>query len=93
MTGFTWDGRKEAINLRKHGVSFDEARTVFRDPFRLEREDWSHSTRERRLATTGWSALGRLITVVTSERDGESSRIISAWRATKRERDAYVRRR
>ncbi len=84
---------RRPINLRKHGVSFDEARTVCEDPFRLEREDWSHSHGSVGLVTTGWSALGRLLTVVTSERDGKSSRIISAWRATKRERDAYERRR
>jgi hypothetical protein len=92
VTGFTWDRRKEAINLRKHGVSFDEARTVFQDPFRLEREDLAHSTVERRLIATGWSTRGRLLTVVRSDRDLESPRIISERRATKRERDAYQRR-
>jgi uncharacterized DUF497 family protein len=93
VTGFTWDRRKEALNVRKHGVTFDEAASVFDDPARLERFDTSHSGTEDRLMTTGWSFLVRLLTVITSERDHESPRIISAWRATKRERIAYQRRR
>ena len=92
MTRYTWDLDKERINVRKHGVSFAEAATVFDDESRLERPDWSHADEER-LVSTGWSRTGRLLTVVTSERDHESPRIISAWRATKRERDAYARRR
>ena len=91
MTGFTWDLRKEAINVRKHGVSFDEAVSVFDDASRLERLDAAHAWIEDRRVTTGWSAKGRLLTVITSECGPESPRIISARRATKRERDAYAR--
>jgi uncharacterized protein len=93
MTRFTWDLGKERINVRKHGISFDEAASVFDDDSRLERMDWSHSDEGDRRVTTGWSWFGRLLTVVTSWRDHESPRIISAWRATKRERDDYARRR
>ena len=90
---YTWDSDKEAINVRKRGIDFDEAKSVFRDPGRLEMPDLSHSDDEPRQLTIGWSNRGRLLVVITSERDPWLPRIISARRATKRERHDYARRR
>ena len=90
---YDWDRRKARRNERKNGVAFPEAETVFLDPDRLEMPDERHSMYEPRSVTIGWSSLGRLLVVITSEGGHRPSRIISAWRATKRERDAYVRRR
>jgi uncharacterized DUF497 family protein len=91
---YDWDRRKARRNERKNGVTFAEAETVFLDPNRLEMIDELHSAYEPRTVTIGWSSLGRLLVVITSEGGHDRSpRIISAWRATKRERNAYVRRR
>ena len=89
---YTWDPEKEAINVRKRGVSFDEAKTVLHGRLAIAWFDEAHSQHEPRFRTIGYSALGQLLVVVTSD-DGVQPRIISAWRATKRERDAYERRR
>ena len=93
MPRFTWDPAKEAINFRKHGVWFDEAESVFRDRDRLEMPDRLYSHHEPRQRSLGWSNLVHLLVVITSERDPLQPRIISAWRASKRERNAYERRR
>jgi uncharacterized DUF497 family protein len=85
------DPEKERINAWKHGISFLEAESVVDNPWSRTRYDVLHSMDEPRFITVGWSALGRLLVVVTSD-GGPRPRIISAWRATKRERDAYVRR-
>jgi hypothetical protein len=85
---FEWDREKAAQNLRKHGVSFDEACTVFGDPLAATIEDPQHSIREQRFITIGRSALGRLVVVVHAER-GDRARLISARRATPRERRTY----
>ena len=90
---YDWDRRKARRNERKNGVTFPEAETVFLDPDRLEMIDELHSAYEPRTVTIGWSSLGRLLVVITSEGGHRPPRIISAWRATKRERNAYVRRR
>jgi hypothetical protein len=90
---YDWDRRKARRNERKNGVTFPEAETVFLDPDRLEMIDEPHSEYEPRTVTIGWSSLGRLLVVITSEGGPRPPRIISAWRATKRERNAYVRRR
>jgi uncharacterized DUF497 family protein len=89
---FVWDPAKEAANIRSHSVGFVEAASVFEDRSRLEQFDEDHSGGESRYVTVGWSSRGRLLVVITSERDPESPRIISARRATKRERDEYTRR-
>ena len=93
MREFDWDDAKERANIRSRGISFAEAETVFQDDDRLEMVDEAHSQDEPRQITIGFSSKGRLLVVITSERDPLSPRIISAWRATKRERDAYSRRR
>jgi uncharacterized DUF497 family protein len=90
---YEWDPAKERRNIRKHGVTFHEAQTVMLDPARIERPDHVHSNGEPRLITIGRSAKDRLLTVVSSQPEGRRPRIISARRATKRERHAYERRR
>jgi uncharacterized protein len=89
---YIWDPDKEAENVRKHGVSFQEARTVLRGYLTATWSDEFHSAEEPRFKSIGYSDLGRILVVVTSD-DGIQPRIISAWRASKRERDAYQRRR
>jgi uncharacterized DUF497 family protein len=95
MNVFAWDARKAARNLRKHGVSFEEAATVFADPDSLEWEDLEHSHLENRFKRLGISSRGRiLILVYTYWRltDGkETLRIITARRASPKEREAYGR--
>ena len=85
ITRFTWDPTKAASNLRKHGVSFEEAVTVFDDPRRLETYDLEHSLHEDRVDVIGFSHRMRLLMVVMYEQDHEIIRIISARRATRAE--------
>jgi uncharacterized DUF497 family protein len=82
---FEWDRSKAQWNLRKHRVSFDEAVTVFYDPLSATVDDPDHSIGEQRLITIGYSSRGRLLVVSHTER-GSAVRIISARRATARER-------
>ncbi|MDW7710459.1 MAG: BrnT family toxin [Deferrisomatales bacterium] len=86
---FEWDRRKAAGNLRKHGVSFDEASTVFDDALGRIFDDEDHSEREPREIIVGHSAAGRLLLVSFTERGENVIRIISARPATPRERDDY----
>ena len=74
---FEWDPKKAATNLRKHGVSFDEAATVFQDDLSLTGDDPDHSLSEDRQVTFGISSSGRLLVVSHAER-GDRIRIISA---------------
>ncbi len=90
MFEYTWDPAKEIENVRKRGIGFDEARTVLRGYLSFTWFDELHSDEEPRFKTIGYSDHGRILVVVTSE-DGVQPRIISAWRASKRERDAYQR--
>ena len=85
---FAWDPRKAAGNLAKHGVGFEEASTVFGDPLGRIVTDPRHSSEEERFVLLGLSETGRLIAVMYVER-GEAIRIISARRATHRERRDY----
>ena len=89
---FEWDAAKAAANLRKHGVSFDEAATVFADPDALDGPDLAHST-EARFLRLGHSVSGRVLMVAPTVRgvsNGEKIRIISARRASRKERAAYA---
>jgi uncharacterized protein len=86
---FQWDPKKAASNLRKHGVSFDEATTVFGDPLAGTITDPEHSSDESRLVTLGQSAKGRLVVVVHADRE-EDVRIISARCATAGEKKKYA---
>jgi hypothetical protein len=85
---FTWDPAKAAANLKKHRVSFPEAATVLEDPLSTTFPDESHSTGARRFVTIGASTRGRLLVVAHAERD-DTIRIVSARRATRRERAFY----
>ena len=91
MIRFDWDPDKAIENEWQHGVSLDEAETAVNSPLSRTVPDLEHSSLEERFRTIGWSDLGRLLVVVTSE-GGPRPRIISAWRATKRERNAYEQR-
>ena len=85
---FDWDGNKAASNLSKHGVSFDEAQTVFDDPLYVDFYDPDHSLDEHRYIIVGQSNTGRLLVVSYTER-GDVIRLISAREATRGERIAY----
>ena len=85
---FEWDSKKAEANRKKHGVSFEEAASVFFDPLAYTFDDPDHSVGERRFLTFGLSQTGRLLVVVHSE-SGRSIRIISARRATRNERGIY----
>jgi uncharacterized DUF497 family protein len=87
-TLFEWNRAKAASNLRKHGVTFGEGATVFSDEYGLMIADPDHSEDESRFLLVGRSRLRRVLVVVSVER-GESLRIISAPRATPRERKVY----
>ena len=85
---FEWDPRKAAQNLRKHGVSFQEAATVFGDPLALTFDDPDHSITEQRYITVGMSSEGRVLIVAHADR-GENIRIVSARKTSRRERRHY----
>ena len=85
---FEWDTAKAAENLVKHGVSFEEAATVFRDTLSATGADPDHSLGEERYITFGVSRSGRLLVVAHIER-GDTIRIISARPATPGERKIY----
>jgi hypothetical protein len=85
---FEWDPDKAARNLAKHGVSFDEAATVFGDPLAMTYFDPDHSDEEDRFVTFGHSDQGRLLVVSHTDREVRV-RIISARAATRKERRQY----
>ena len=85
---FEWDETKDRANRRKHGVSFEEATTVFADPFAGTIADPDHSVGETRYVTIGISTSNRLI-VVSHTEEGETTRIISAREANAHERKTY----
>lgn len=90
MIQFRWDLAKATANLKKHGVSFDEARSVFYDEFAVQFFDDSHSSDEERFLLLGMSTGARLLLVCHCEREaGKTIRIISARKATKRESTFY----
>lgn len=88
MLEFEWHPDKGAENLRKHGLSFDEAVTAFADPLSLTIEDPDHSKDEERYLLLGISQAGRLLVVAHTERQ-HRVRLISARLATRRERRDY----
>jgi uncharacterized DUF497 family protein len=85
---FEWDANKAAGNLLKHGVSFEQAATVFVDPLSDTFDDPDHSVEERRFIIIGTSERGKML-VVTHTDDGETVRIISAREPTRGEREFY----
>ncbi len=90
---FSWDDRKAAQNVRKHRIRFDEAMSVFLDSYAVEFFDPDHSGREDRYLMLGLSASLRILVVSYCLRKaGVEIRIISARKATKKERAVYIER-
>jgi uncharacterized DUF497 family protein len=85
-----WDPEKAKRNSKKHGVSFEEAVTVFYDPLSATFDDPDHSANEQRFVTIGFSSQERLLVTAHSER-GKNTRIISARPATVHERKKHER--
>lgn len=88
MFKFEWDEQKATSNIHKHGVSFDEAVTVFADEMALTFSDTDHFETEERSRTYGISNKARLLVVVHTERRN-NVRIISARKATRYEKNIY----
>ena len=91
---FTWDQKKNEANRKKHGVSFEEAKTCFKDEFAKVFFDAEHSSKEDRSILIGLSGILRTLVVVFTERQGIDAehivnRIISARKATKKENRYY----
>jgi uncharacterized DUF497 family protein len=85
---FEWDPSKAAANVEKHGVTFEEAVSVFQDPLGKVHPDPDHSESEPRAILVGHSAQRRLLLVAFTERQGKI-RVISARQVTRRERRDY----
>ena len=90
MIKFEWDSAKATANIKKHGVSFEEAQSAFYDEFAIQFFDDDHSSDEERFLLLGMSTGSRLLLVAHCEREaGRVIRIISARKATKRESAFY----
>ena len=89
MLTFEWDIRKAAGNRARHGVSFADALAVFADPLGRFLGDKDHSVNEERFILLGRSSAGSLLAVMFTDRGTDRIRIISARRATRRERRQY----
>ena len=85
---FEWDPAEAKRNRRRHRVSFEEAATVFGDPWAVTYHDPDHSVSEQRFITIGMSTTGRILIVAHTDRN-ENIRLISARKATERERKHY----
>lgn len=88
MLKFEWDTAKANANLRKHGVTFEEAASIFADPLALTFPDPDHSVGEKRWISFGVSNRDRLLAAAHAER-GRSIRIVSARKATRHDREIY----
>ena len=89
---FVWDSSKESLNKRKHGISFEEARTVFYDENAIEYFDPDHSEDEDRFIMLGFSFKLRMLVVCYCTRTENAIRIISARKATRHEAENYQKR-
>jgi len=91
---FEWDPAKAISNRSKHGISFEQAATIFRDPRQISVADEEHSTEEERWATIGFDSQGTLLVVIHTYREemdgGVSIRVILARRATRYEAGQYA---
>ena len=85
---FEWDQNKAASNLSNHGISFDEAKTVFNDPLYVDFFDPDHSYNEHRYIIIGQSVNNRLLLVAYTERE-DTIRLINSREATRKERKDY----
>ena len=91
MILFEWDATKAASNIKKHGISFEEAQSVFYDDFAVQFFDNEHSENEDRFLMLGMSVNVKLLLVCHCERNaGQVIRIISARKATSREQVFYL---
>ncbi len=89
---FIWDDEKNALNIKKHGISFREATTVFDDDNAVYFDDEAHSQEEERFIVIGMSDTNKLLMVCHCYRDNDSViRLISARKANKKENNAYWR--
>ncbi len=88
---FDWDEDKAIANLKKHKVSFEEAKTVFADPFSITVDDPKHSADECRFVDIGAAANGKILVVSYTQRE-EKIRLISCRKSTKSERKIYEER-
>jgi len=88
---FEWDEEKSKKNSKKHGITFEEAKTVFNDPSAITIDDPGHSDKEERYLDIGLSSSGRLLVVWYTERR-QNIRIIGCRRATPSERMSYEKR-
>jgi uncharacterized protein len=88
MLSFEWNPNKAEINIERHGITFDEASTTFKAPLSITIDDPLHSIDEVRFTLIGTSHKNRILVVVHTER-GDRIRLISARKATKRERRYY----
>ena len=91
MLTFEWDDAKSKRNVGKHGVTFEEAKTVFNDPFAITSPDPDHSDEEDRFLDIGLSSKGRLLVVWYTEREGKI-RLIGCRKAMPPERKTYEKR-
>ncbi len=90
MIAFEWNETKSQANLKKHGISFEEAKSVFYDEYAVQFYDEEHSSEEDRFIMLGMSNLSHILVVCHCERaEGEVIRIISARKATKKESGYY----
>ena len=89
MLSFLWNKKKSKSNAKKHGISFDEAKTCFFDPMHILINDPDHSQDEERMILLGMSSRSRLLIVVHAEVIEDEIRIISARKADKKERKSY----
>ena len=85
---FEWDAEKDQRNQTKHGISFDEASSIFNDPFAITIDDPDHSWDEHRFLTTGYSNRQRLIIAAHADRE-ERVRLINAREVNGGERHIY----
>ncbi|MEW6028675.1 MAG: BrnT family toxin [Chloroflexota bacterium] len=85
---FEWDEEKADMNFKKHHIRFEEAKSVFGDPFAITIDDPDHSENEERFVDIGTSASGRILTIIYTEREGRI-RLISCRKATPNEQRQY----
>jgi uncharacterized DUF497 family protein len=92
MIEFEWSTAKARANLKKHSVSFEEAQSAFYDEYARQFDDEAHSGTEERFILLGMSIQSRVLVVCHCERSGDDTiRIISARKATRKERKFYER--
>ena len=89
--GFVWDTRKAKANLTKHGISFEDAKSVFFDDHARFKHDLDHSIDEERYLLLGMSSSLKVLVVVHTEIESDTIRLISARKATRKEAKQYRR--